>query len=243
MRPSSLLLVLTLGSLTPLVACSGRAIESHEASSGSGGSDESSGAAGTSPGGALGVAGVVGSTAQAGAAGMTTREPEKHRPTATACDHTRPSAEPDVPADGDPSWVMCQSNAECTDGENGRCTGNGHDGYQCTYDACFSDSDCPALASGTPRLCQCEGGSRADNNVCLGGNCRVDADCGGGGYCSPTLGSCGNYTGTQGYYCHTSNDECLDDADCNADGSSYPGYCAFMPEVGHWMCSMAQCAG
>ena len=171
---------------------------------------------------------------------MTTREPEKHRAEATACDHTRPTTLPNIPPDGDSGWVECRSHADCTDGENGRCGGNGHAGYRCTYDLCFSDSDCPTAATGEPQLCQCDGGY-GGNNVCLPGNCRVDSDCGSNGYCSPSLGACGNYTGVVGYFCHTQEDECLDDADCSIAPNA--GYCAFIPVVGRWQCSTAQCVG
>jgi len=246
---SRALLVIALGCVTSLVVgCSGRAIDSHDAAAGSGGSGEASGAAGasagasptsagTSPGGAAGAAG---STVQAGAGGMTLREPEKHRSEATACDPTRPSMPPNAPPDGDPNWVTCHSHAECTDGANGRCSGNGRAGYRCTYDLCFTDSDCPTAATGESQLCQCDGGY-AGNNVCLPGNCRVDADCGNSGYCSPSLGACGNYSGVVGYFCHTQEDECLDDADCSISPNA--GYCAFMPVVGRWQCSTAQCVG
>jgi hypothetical protein len=88
-------------------------------------------------------------------------------------------------------------------------------------------------------VCACEGGARADNNACLSGNCRTDADCGNAGYCSPTLGPCGNYAGVTSYYCHTPQDECLDDGDC---GGAL-GYCAYSDAAGHFKCSNAQCVG
>jgi hypothetical protein len=254
MSSSPRFFVIVFGCALPLVACSGRALESGAESAGSAGSSEStagasgagasSGAAGasagTSPGGGSGVAGA---SPHAGAGGASLHEPENHRASAVACDHTRSSNESGAPADQDGGFVTCHSHADCTEGENGRCSGNVHDGWQCTYDSCFADSDCPSAASGESRSCGCEGGFRSDNNVCLSGNCRVDADCGQGGYCSPTLGDCGNYTKTVGYYCHTNDDECNDDSDCKV-GSAYPeGYCAFTPSVGHWRCSTAQCAG
>jgi hypothetical protein len=258
MRSSSLLLVIALGCSVPLVAaCSGRALESRDPSAGSAGADESSGAggasAGTSPGGSSpggsspggsspgGSTGEAGSSPLAGTGGMTLREPEKHRASATACDHTRATNDPGAPADGDANYVRCHSHADCTEGDNGRCSGNGHDGWQCTYDNCFADSDCSSAASGEPQLCQCEGGFRSDNNVCLPGDCRVDADCGEAGYCSPSLGPCGNYTKVAAYYCHTPDDECTDDSDCGASGAS--AYCAFAPTVGRWRCSTVHCVG
>ncbi len=67
--------------------------------------------------------------------------------------------------------------------------------------------------------------------------------CGAGGYCSPSLGECGNYDKAVGYFCHTQDDECSDDSDCTGGIASSPAYCAFMPAVGHWRCSTAQCVG
>jgi hypothetical protein len=75
------------------------------------------------------------------------------------------------------------------------------------------------------------------NNFCLAGNCRVDADCGAGGYCSPTFGSCGSFFGVVGYYCHTPKDKCVDDSDCP------PGDCRYDPIGGSWACGTSFCAG
>ena len=135
--------------------------------------------------------------------------------------------------------MSCTTNAECTEGTNGRCDGNSHDGWQCTYDQCFDDGECG------DGVCECQGGFRSDNNICLQtGNCRLDADCGGCGFCSPTLGDCGDYLGTVGYYCHTPADECVDDSDCAPDPQQGgPPHCSFAPAVGHWKCSYAQCVG
>jgi hypothetical protein len=136
--------------------------------------------------------------------------------------------------------VDCRTHAECTAGDNGRCVGNGHDGWRCTYDDCFSDADCPGFDGGRAGVCACKNGFRSDNNVCLyAGNCRTDADCG-GGYCSPTLGQCGRYGTFVGYYCHTSADECTDDADCAATPNAY---CAWSELKGHWACSTSYCVG
>jgi hypothetical protein len=141
----------------------------------------------------------------------------------------------------------CQADTDCVAGTNGRCQPFGGPiascGTNCSYDACSADSDCPA---GQP--CECRG-SAADSsaNVCLtGGNCRVDGDCGPGGFCSPsqiesfcfcpspalcpeggvtcTAGNtqvacaCGDSCG-HSTFCHTPNDECLDDADCAGNGT------------------------
>ena len=261
MRTLSGLFSLVFGCAFAVAGCSGRAVEPSNASAGSGGSGASSGAggagassgaggagassgaggaaAGTSPGGSAGAAGAA---PHGGAGGGPNHEPAVHRASATPCDHTRPSNDPGAPME-DAGVITCHSHADCTAGENGRCGGNGHDGWHCTYDACFADSDCPTAASGGPQLCACEGGFRSDNNVCIEGNCRLDTDCGVGGFCSPSLGSCGHFTPFVGYYCHTKDDECADDSDCGADGGFGSPYCAFMPTIGHWQCASTNCVG
>jgi hypothetical protein len=244
--------------LLSLSACSGKTSDGTNRSGGNGGSSGGQGgeeSGGTSPGGS-GVGGASqggaaqggasqGGTSQGGAGGALGRVPKNHRATAVACDHVRPTNDPGAPAldAGHTGYVTCYSHAECTDGENGRCVGNGHDGWHCTYDDCFADQDCPSGNIDSPGVCECEGGFRADNNVCLSGNCHVDSDCDPlEGFCSPSLGQCGNYAKFVGYYCHTPGDECLDDSDCG-DGGYSAGYCAFMPTVGHWQCSTSQCVG
>jgi hypothetical protein len=110
-----------------------------------------------------------------------------------------------------------------------------------TGDKCTVDSDC---ASGG--VCSCAGSTRgwagsSPNNVCVPANCHIDADCSGGHACSPTVSTtCGPFYGVQGYYCHTSGDECVNDSDCKAQPT---GYCAYAPEVGHWSCHYTLCAG
>jgi hypothetical protein len=199
-------------------------------SAGSGGAGGTSGSAGS--GGAGGTSGSAGSGGAGGTGGVG-RTPEKHRPSATACDKVRPGDDPMVPDAG--SWP-CRAHADCIEGQNGRCSAIGRGGWACTYDECFADADC----GGPGGVCACDGSSsRADNNVCLSGNCRTDADCGAAGFCSPTFGSCGNYSGVVSYYCHTPQDECVDDADCGGPA----GYCAYVPAAGHWKCSNAHCVG
>lgn len=134
------------------------------------------------------------------------------------------------------------TDADCSDatqGKNGRCV-FARIGAICTYDTCFDDSACAG------KVCACRQQAdmaSGDTNHCLTmGNCRVDADCGSGGSCSPTLGSCGHYTGIVGYYCHTGKDACINDSDCAQDGG-LGGYCAYNPAAGAWQCSTAECAG
>jgi hypothetical protein len=97
-------------------------------------------------------------------------------------------------------------------------------------------------------VCSCQGQSGADGklaSVCIPANCHTDADCGSKGYCSPSVSfMCGANFGTQGWYCHTCADTCVEDADCPADPSKGPGhYCAYDPTQGHWACGYAFCVG
>jgi hypothetical protein len=165
------------------------------------------------------------------------RVPARHRPTAAACDSNRPASTSSFGGGGG----VCATDADCTDGINGRCGASGRV-IGCTYDDCFTDSDCSGDKGGG--VCGCRGDQVDGANVCLtSGNCHVDADCGPGGYCSPSLGSCGTYAGVEGYYCHTASDECIDDTDCPTQPGLAPAYCAFMPDTGRWQCSSSLCAG
>lgn len=147
------------------------------------------------------------------------------------CDSFRES-----PPLSDFTSVGCTTHEECTEGMNGRCTDYGRGYADCTYDQCFEDSEC---ASG-PCIC---GGDFAGNS-CRGGDCQIDADCGDGGYCSPTFGDCGDYSGVIAYYCHTPEDECTDDTDCEGHRDGFGGaYCMYSPEVARWICSDSHCAG
>jgi hypothetical protein len=115
----------------------------------------------------------------------------------------------------------------------------------CSYDGCFADGDC---ADGGVCLCGTalatrgsDGTALRTGSLCVPARCRVDSNCGAGGFCSPTLSTfCGLRNGVQGYECHTPNDECTTDAQCTDGGG---GYCAFQPTLGHWACSFGFCAG
>lgn len=132
----------------------------------------------------------------------------------------------------------CVYDSDCSEGNNGRC-GNNREHWTCSYDECFSDSEC---ATGGP--CACGGAYGPEGpNTCMPGNCQSDADCGNDGYCSPTQGDCGSYSGIIGYYCHTPQDTCIDDADCGPRENQGPGYCMYRPELGHWQCGYGQCVG
>lgn len=167
------------------------------------------------------------------------REPLVHRATAGACPTTRAAANCNVSTGG----ASCAADSECTGGTNGRCVGNSHDGCSCSYDTCSTDGDCTA-----DQLCACRNDwhyGPDGPNVCLPSNCRVDADCGVGGYCSPSLDpGCGAYFGVTLWRCHTAKDKCVDDADCtNLDGGYGAPFCGYSPELGYWACSTTQCVG
>ena len=118
----------------------------------------------------------------------------------------------------------CNSNGDCTAGMDGRCVGTILTGQcSCTYDACFADAErCP-----TGSVCACSG--VFSGNACVTGNCRVDSDCGAGGFCSPTVAPC---TGAvEGYFCRTQKDSCTDDKD-----SGDAAHCSRDPSTGVWGC-------
>jgi len=156
------------------------------------------------------------------------RVPANHRTTAVACPEERGPGT--VPAACIDSGSYCVADPQCTMGNNGRCQyvyplPNCY--LECSYDACFTDSDCPA-----PEPCGCRA-SATDSapNTCLAGSeCRVDSDCGSGGYCSPSMGPYGGSCGIA-YFCHTAADTCLDDSDC--DG----GLCLYDKAASHWACA------
>jgi hypothetical protein len=167
-----------------------------------------------------------------------TREPDQHRAESVPCADTPRLGGGRLEADAGGTG-SCSTNSDCTDGANGVCSMVGREQWECTYDRCFSDEDCG------DSVCACDGGWRTGANVCLGGDCQTDADCGDGGFCSPSLSDCGDFGGVVGWYCHNCEDECVNDSDCGPDprGSGLSGYCLFSPTEGHWVCGYGQCAG
>lgn len=103
--------------------------------------------------------------------------------------------------------------------------------------ACTSDTDCPGT------VCECGQDPacfQKNQNVCLqSGNCRIDSDCGPGGYCSYSYD--GAYCGHQhpsGYFCHTASDTCADDSDCPRDEFG-PESCQISNQDTTWSCRPA----
>jgi hypothetical protein len=70
----------------------------------------------------------------------------------------------------------------------------------------------------------------------------VDADCGPGTFCSPSVGSCGAPAGIIGYYCHGPNDKCIDDADCPST-ITQPQVCWYNALTAAWHCGFPICTG
>ena len=175
------------------------------------------------------------------------RAPLDHRASATACPLVRDAGVglpcPDSGA-GPLPGNLCAVDSDCTAGSNGLClcipdllpppSGSGpsllYTETACSYDECFVDSDCG------PRVpCDC----RVPNvygtpNVCLStSNCAVDSDCAWPGFCSPS-----NVTATPnvGFFCHTSNDTCIDDSDCPVPGGPFVVQCRFDAPSAAWRC-------
>jgi hypothetical protein len=187
------------------------------------------------------------------------RIPKNHRPVGSTCPAQRgPSS---VSVDGcqnnsavnNGAYVLCTQDADCTTGINGRCFEVGPMACMtdCSYDTCFSDSDCP---SNQPCECRQSASDSTANQCETGGNCRIDADCGQGGYCSPSQVNnfclcpspalcgpgtscspgpcaCGDSCG-HGYFCHTPVDTCVDDSDC--DGAT----CNYDTVNNRWSCAI-----
>jgi hypothetical protein len=196
--------------------------------------------------------GAAGTTGTGGASG---RVPQKHRAAAVVCaapascvtaTSTAEAGGAPVPRGAAVPTLPCTLDTDCTAGTKGQCVAQtGATTCQCVYDSCSSDADCAQM--GGPCVCASSGQGQGivapaggAGNVCRGGNCRLDADCGAGGYCSPSLGTCGNYGGVTGYYCHTAADKCVDDADCAAQGG---GDCRYDSAMGHWDCETSECVG
>jgi hypothetical protein len=230
---SMMAVVLALG-------CGGR--ETATRAGTSGGVTTSSGSAGGSTGTTSSAGTNSGST---GISSGASKIPKIHRATASSCTQPRSGGDGGVPDCDAGSYgsVSCRYDSDCTAGADGRCECD-IDGVftsaKCSYDACQSDSDCVANGS-SGGVCDCrEGqlgtGNQSAANVCLAGNCRTDADCGSGGYCSPSnVPGCGPGW-WYGYFCHTANDTCTNDTDCPRPN----GVCATYGNA--WTCYPSPCA-
>jgi hypothetical protein len=152
------------------------------------------------------------------------RVPINHRPNDAQCLSARP--------DSGCSFGDCTPETCADAGANPLCVETCEDCCTCTFDACSADSDCPSA-----QTCACHGSAYTGGvgNTCVPGNCRVDADCGVNGYCSPSPAM--GCFGVAGYYCHTAKDQCESDSDCPpADGGASSPVCAYSTTNGTWAC-------
>lgn len=209
-------------------------------SSGSGGSSSSSSSSGgssSSSGGSSGSSGGSSSSGSSSGGSSGGRVPVNHRPNDGECSQPAPPGMCPVTGGGPPN--NCTQDSQCTQGVDGRCvTNNGGALFcYCTYDTCMHDTDC---AQG--QTCACHGAADTGGagNTCIASGCRVDADCGPGGYCSPSVSSMG-CGGLGGYYCHTAKDQCIDDSDCQDGGFGMA--CEYSSANGRWQCAQLLLCG
>ena len=165
-----------------------------------------------------------------------TSAPVSHRAVAPACPQARGPGMLQATCDYDATRPPCRTDSDCTAGRNGRCETPELTPIPCiatcSYDECSTDSDCEG---GAPCECRASASDNAPNYCVIASGCRVDADCGPCGYCSPSAGydtfNCGI-----AYFCHTAEDACVDDTDC--DGAK----CQYDSTAGRWRCGGPQCA-
>ncbi|MHB8417556.1 MAG: hypothetical protein ACYDCL_05745 [Myxococcales bacterium] len=178
--------------------------------------------------------GALGIIACACGAGKSRPAPINHRPNDAQCSTPAGPGSCGCSDGGSCSGAefQCTGDSSCTQGVNGRCDGNGPiAGCSCNYDQCSGDGDCPSNET-----CACHGSPyKFGGNACIPGNCRVDSDCGDGGYRSPSPDF-----SVVGYFCHTPQDACSNDGDCTPEnsGPSCEGSprCSYSSSAGHWQC-------
>lgn len=152
--------------------------------------------------------------------------PGDDRPVPSACSPCRlPAAEPGTGGSGE-----CAFHFECMAGANGRCS-FGMIGTYCSYDECFTDSDCAAN-----EVCSCDGEYGGGGNLCVASECRTNAECA-SARCSPSYGCLAGGSPT-GWYCRTGTDACTADAECTAGPG---GRCAFDTVGRRWTCEYGIC--
>ena len=187
----------------------------------------------------LACGGATSAPSDAGADVAVVKPPAVHRVLPEPCPSDRAAS----PPPGIPGGT-CKSDAECTQGTNGRCLSIVLGPPSCSYDLCAKDADCGQSTG----VCQCRAATEGGANVCRQGNCRTDGDCGvtGKGFCSPSaVGidvTCrsGIQTGSFGYFCHTPVDECSNDTDCGTAPTGQ-GACIFDLGKSHWACVTLMC--
>ena len=165
--------------------------------------------------------------------------PANHRSSAAQCQAMAPRGTTpcsgDCPTTGSGQTFACNDDAECDAGVGGRCTeACCFANSACTYDQCTFDSDCPA-----DQTCACHGSTYLSpwGSTCVPSDCRVDADCGSGCDCSPSQQA--GCLGCLSYHCHTPQDLCLNDSDCQPPPGE-AGFCVYASDAGLWECTQIQ---
>jgi len=177
--------------------------------------------------------------------GTLTRPLPTHREVAEECESTLvprddPTCSNSQPGIGSPE-NECTTDDDCEgDGDGARCLdawqGMGATLCTCYTPDCFEDADCPGLAvcscGKTDASYFCGGPSyKSCLHECLFSDCRTDADCGEGKFCSPSWDFCGWQI--QGYHCHDHDvAECFSSWECM--GAEHWG-CNFENGEG-WIC-------
>ncbi len=174
--------------------------------------------------------------------------PTFHRTQTTLCGKDRPPSAPGDGGAGDAGADPCTFDSDCVAGNAGRCVyGEATAKGKCSYDECYSDTDCP-----TGDLCLCRdaeeiipdlsilaGTHKPTNTVCAAApTCKIDNDCGSGGFCSPSYDPT---TGKFTFQCHLPQDECTNDDDCLCPNDNTTDLCFFDPAKGHWGCYLKDC--
>ncbi len=164
--------------------------------------------------------------------------PVDHRSESSSCPEARGPGISAVPAtcSQDVTRIACTADSDCTSGTNGRCVQSLGPacGYACSYDECASDSDCVGNA---PCLCRSSNSDTSANTCATASNCRVDADCGRFGFCSPSLlGPCGCISeafcdaSSAGACSETGPDGVTRSVPCSCSGKCGNGYFCHTPK-------------
>jgi hypothetical protein len=144
----------------------------------------------------------------------------------------RPS-HPSYPSGNVCLYEDCLTDTDCANG--GVCQCAGDEASLCSA-GCNCPDHAPSCTVQQDFACSC-----GNANLCVLGtqpsakNCRVDADCGPGRYCSPGFNGCGELAG---WFCHTPDDTCFDHTDCPGGGPCYPPFAA---DARGWRCGQAEC--
>ena len=130
----------------------------------------------------------------------------------------------------------CTGDGQCTSGQDGRCQAVYNSmACGCSYDTCDIDDVC---GDNAVCLCRTTDTPSSANHCLTAGNCRVDSECGAGGYCSPSLlvGDTCNQDNIA-YFCHSAQDQCVQDSQCVAAIGQPAQGCLFSPHgEGYWAC-------